>query len=264
MSCKNCNTSLKETDDFCNVCGAKIIRNRLTIKNLFEHFSEHFLNYDNRFFQTFISLFSKPEVVIDGYINGVRKKYVNVVSYFAIALSISGLYIFVLNKFFPELLTLDSIYSNGMEQFSSDIMSTLMEYSSILMMLNVPIYAFLSKLTFYRNKKYNYTEHLVIFMYVLAQTTLVSSVVTILAAFAGVTFESLSILTVLFQFFYAAFCLKRLFNLSFKGIILRSLLFLIFLIITYILSIIIFTVGLIVIQPEYFEKMMEAQKTKST
>lgn len=54
MNCKNCKTSLSDESDYCNSCGGKIIRNRLTIRNLFEHFSEEFLNYDNKLFQTFI------------------------------------------------------------------------------------------------------------------------------------------------------------------------------------------------------------------
>ncbi len=98
MDCKNCHTNLKDTDDFCNTCGAKVVRNRLTIRNLFAHFSEQFLNYDNKFLQTFIHLFTKPEAVIGCYINGTRKKYVNVISYFAIAITISGLQMYILNK----------------------------------------------------------------------------------------------------------------------------------------------------------------------
>ena len=85
MNCKNCDANLNQNSDYCNNCGAKVIRNRLTIKTLFSHFSEQFLNYDNKFLQTFIHLFTKPEDVIGSYINGTRKKYVNVISYFAIA-----------------------------------------------------------------------------------------------------------------------------------------------------------------------------------
>ena len=85
MDCKNCSFLIQENDNFCPSCGGKVIHNRLTIKNLFEHFSEQFLNYDNKFLQTFIHLFTKPEVVIGGYINGTRKKYVNAISFFAIS-----------------------------------------------------------------------------------------------------------------------------------------------------------------------------------
>ena len=63
MACENCETPLTTESDFCNHCGAKVIRNRLTLKNLFAHFGEQFLNYNNKFIQTIIYLFKKPEDV---------------------------------------------------------------------------------------------------------------------------------------------------------------------------------------------------------
>ena len=99
MDCKNCQNSLSQKDDYCNVCGAKVIRNRLTVKNLWADFAEQFLNYDNKFLKTYLALFKKPEDVIGSYINGTRKKYVNVISYFAIAVTLSGIQLFILRKF---------------------------------------------------------------------------------------------------------------------------------------------------------------------
>ena len=78
MECKNCKGLISLSISYCPNCGAKIIKNRLTVKNLFGSFVAQFLNYDNKFLQTFISLFTKPEKVIGSYINGTRKKYVNV------------------------------------------------------------------------------------------------------------------------------------------------------------------------------------------
>ena len=51
-------------------------------------------------------MFSAPHRVIGEYIGGVRKKYVNVISYFAIAITFSGIQIFIVRKFFPETLDL--------------------------------------------------------------------------------------------------------------------------------------------------------------
>jgi uncharacterized membrane protein YvbJ len=81
MSCKNCGLALIEETNFCTACGAKVIRNRLTIKNLLEHAVEEFLSIDNKFLITITHLFTRPEVVIDGYINGLRKKYMNPISF---------------------------------------------------------------------------------------------------------------------------------------------------------------------------------------
>ncbi len=40
MLCKNCETPLTTDSDFRKSCGVKVIRNRLTVKNLFENFTE--------------------------------------------------------------------------------------------------------------------------------------------------------------------------------------------------------------------------------
>lgn len=225
MNCKNCQTKISTTDDFCKSCGGKIIRNRLTIKNLFLHFSEHFLNYDNRFLQTFISLFLKPQDVIDGYINGLRKKYVNVIGYFAIALTVSGLQLLIIDRFFPEAMNMSALIVEGSNQSDEKMMRFVKEYQSILMMLNVPIYALVSYLVFYTLKKYNYTEHLVIFMYILSQMTFVGTLITVISAFFDLSIAHASMILLPIQFFYSIYCLQKLYKLSIKGVILRSLLF---------------------------------------
>ena len=100
MNCKNCEGSLRTDYSYCSNCGAKVIRNRLTIKNLWYDVTERFFNVDNTFLKTFLHLFSKPEVVVDSYVKGVRKRYLNPIAYFTIALTLSGILLYILKKFF--------------------------------------------------------------------------------------------------------------------------------------------------------------------
>ena len=90
MNCKNCKTELSIDSSYCNTCGGRVVRNRLTFRNLFEHITETFFNFDNKLLRTFIDLFTKPERVIAGYISGVRRQYVNPISYLALVLTIGG------------------------------------------------------------------------------------------------------------------------------------------------------------------------------
>lgn len=246
MPCKNCNTELLETDDFCNSCGAKVIRNRLTIKNLFDNFSEQFLNYDNKFLQTFISLFTKPENVIGGYIEGVRKKYINPISYFAFAITLAGFQIYIIRSFFPEGLDLSSLTVKGQEELANSYFNFIENYQSLLLPLFVPVYALMSKIVFFNYKKYNYTEHLVVFLYILSQLTIALIIPVIVFAALGYTYGDFTVLTVLFQITYSAYCLRKIFELSFKKLILKTLLFLVVLSIIYVLAVIIFIVIMIV------------------
>lgn len=260
MQCKNCNSTLSIESEFCSTCGGKVIRNRLTIKNIFEHFTETFLNYDNKFLQTFIKLFTKPEVVINGYINGTRKKYADVISYFAIAITISGLQLFVLNKFFPEAVDFTSIAQKGTEQMSKNIFDFVKEYQSIAMMINVPVYALISKIVFIKEHKfkYNYTEHLVIFMYILAQISILNSILIGIGASLGYSIGTLSLIFGPLQLIYSGYCLKRVFDLDFKNLALRTFIFVVLLIILSFLFSIVFI--LILKNNGGLEAFIEAQK----
>ncbi|AUP80886.1 DUF3667 domain-containing protein [Flavivirga eckloniae] len=235
MLCKNCNNDLPVDINFCGACGARVIKNRLTLKNLLKHFAKTYFDYDNRFLQTFIKLFTEPETVIESYIGGTRKKYVNVINYFAIALTLSGFQMFVLNKFFPELLDMGFLVREGAEEFQKKNMSFTQEYQSILYMLIVPGYALISKIIFFNYKKYNYTEHLVTNMYLSAHISMVSSILIITAAFFGINFGVMGLAFIGIQILYYAYGFKRLFKLSFKSIVLKTILFLLILVVLFLI-----------------------------
>ena len=262
MPCKNCKTTLTETADYCYSCGAKVIRNRLTFKNLFNDFSETYLNFDNAFLKTFLTLFTKPEDVIDSYIYGTRKKYANVISYFALAITISGLYLVILKKFFPEALDYSSLnFSPQQAEFQKKNMTFVEEYQSLLMMLYVPLYAIMARVSFAGIKKYNYTELLVVFLYIQAQISIVSAILGVILSAVGMNQGEMSMLLIPLMILYAAFCLKRLYNLNFQNIVLRTLLFfavliVVFIIISVIMTIIMFLNGDI-------QQMIDAQKAAS-
>ena len=260
MNCKNCNTSFSDDTDYCPSCGGRVIRNRLTLKALFTHFSEQFLNYDNKFLKTFLHLFSKPETVIDGYINGTRKRYVNVISYFAIALTLSGLQIFILQKFFPEVFDFSAITVEGQEEIQQKIMNNVFEYNSILAMLFIPIYALMAKIVFFNIKKYNYTELIVVFMYITAQTTIIGSVSSIIIAILSFSFGTVTFLLLPLTILYATYCLKRLYNITLKRIIVKTIFFTFILIIFYIVFSIIAGILFILVEYGSFEEFIEAQK----
>lgn len=225
MNCKNCHTALLEEDDYCKSCGGKVIRNRLSFRNLFEHISETFFNYDNKLLRTLIDLFIKPEVVIGGYIDGTRKKYVNVISYFALAITVSGIYMFIINKYFPEVMDFSFMSAPGQEEFQKKNMAFTQEYQSILMMSYVPIYALMAKVVFFNLKKYNYTELLVIFLYIQAQISISSAILVISLAAIGLSTSILGMAVIPLMVVYSAYCLKRLYGLDLFNIIIRSLLF---------------------------------------
>ncbi len=165
--------------------------NRITWRNLLEDFAERFLNVENSFFKTFLALFKQPEDVIVGYMKGMRKKYLPAFKYFAIALTINGIYNFLLrnwlmDKLFDAQSSLIPMSQDAAQQeFYSAWMDTILVYQSLLMFLSIPFLAMMAKLVFWNYKKFNLVEHLVIQLYAHSHISIVLVVLTI--AFSWIT-----------------------------------------------------------------------------
>ena len=260
MDCKNCKNTLSPEADYCSNCGGKVIRNRLTLKNLFHHVNETFFNFDNKLLRTFIGLFKNPEDVIVGYIDGTRKKYVDVIAYFALAISLSGLQLFVLSKLDIDMSgAWDTNTEVGKQQqaFTEAIYKYTSEYQSLVMMLYIPFYALLAKLVFRKYKRFNYTELLVVFLYTQAHISIASVLLLPLIGLTdSISFTGYGMLVLLFQFGYFVFALKRVYGLTAMQIFKRTLLFLFILF----LLLIIATVGIafVMYQMGMFDKMKDA------
>ena len=222
MNCKNCHSELLLNADFCHHCGAKVIRNRLTLKNLFIHLGETFFNYDNKFLQTIINLIISP-----GYVSGVRKKYIDPLPFFAISVTISGFYLLIIRKYFPFIFDFgNDIYSDEVQsQLTQVIQEFIFEYNSLLNFIFIPLVAFMSKLVFLK-KKYNFTEHLTMYFYTMSLFSIFSVVFTlaILSVFPDYFLTMSGILYSLF-FIYMCMVLVKIFSLNFGQLLIKILIF---------------------------------------
>ncbi len=264
MECKNCSQLLESSDNYCNNCGARVIRNRLTTRKLWDDFSTQFLNYDNRFLRTFIAMFRDPVSVIDGFIGGLRKKYVTVLSYFAIAVTYAGFYTFINQKFFPEAYQslFESVNSSAEHtELSTASYQFIIEYQAFIFFLTIPLLAVISRLVFLRNKKYNYAEHLVINLYTYSQASIVITTIGFFAQLDPATFRVFSFLALLLQILYFSYVLKKLFQLSLLKIILKTLLFFLIIVVVYILLIVLAVVYMMLFT-DLLQKTMEAERLK--
>jgi len=164
MQCKTCDYSLKPDFRYCPNCGAKVIRKRLTLKNIGQDISFQVFNLDNTLLRTIHHLFSKPQEVIESFIGGTRKRYMNPVSFFAIAITLSGVLFFVLRNVYHINLTDSSVG----ETATAD-MNFIFDYQGLLSYLTMPLYALMTWVLFLDKKKLNYTEHLVANAYITGQ-----------------------------------------------------------------------------------------------
>jgi len=239
MNCKNCKTIFEESDDYCRRCGGKVIRNRLTIKSLFHHISETYFNYDNKLLRTYLTLFSEPEEVIVGYINGTRKKYVDVIGYFALAITLSGLQLFFLSKLdmdMPAYYDTTTEIGKRQEAFTKAIYRFTTEYQALVLMLYIPFYALFAKLVFRKYKKFNYTELLVVFLYCQAHLSITSAVlIPVLSISDSMSLGLLSTLILPIQLIYFIYALKRVYGLTARQMFFRTLVFLLWMLLLFII-----------------------------
>ena len=209
MQCKNCSNSLRTDYSYCPNCGGKIIRNRLTVKNLWDDILERYFNLDNTFITTFKNLFSQPEIVIEGYIHGARKKYLNPISYLGIAITLSGILVFFMKKNSGDL-NMDILGTGTSQVGQAKLWDVVLDYQAIFFVMYIPMMAAAGWLNF-QAQKYNFSERVVIFMYTLAQYSLSIFIPSlIILAFFPKFYIWYSFLGILFMYLYSAYVIKKI------------------------------------------------------
>ncbi|MEO0570371.1 MAG: DUF3667 domain-containing protein [Bacteroidota bacterium] len=214
---------------YCPTCGAKIIRNRLTLKNVWQDLSFQVFNLDNTFLKTFRHLFTQPDVVIESFVTGARKKYMNPVSYFAIAITLSGLVFYVLRNWYGINLT-----ENNLNPEASSKMDFVLDYQGLLSYIIMPIYALMTWVLFLDIKKLNYTEHLIANAYTTAQVSFVQFLICLpLFGFFDVNYQNFNWFYLLFSVFFQFYAFKKVHKIGVGSTILRGLAYLVMFIIVF-------------------------------
>ncbi|WP_299711252.1 DUF3667 domain-containing protein [uncultured Tenacibaculum sp.] len=195
MNCKNCNEVIEDDALFCDHCGAKVLKNRITFRFLLKELFIS-LGWDSYFIVTIKMMFTKPDKVLREYINGIRKRYLNPFTYIAISAALSLIVFNVFSKDFTKLqntinntevaalkklvdqdltklkdVTPEQLKVLQKQQVAAKIrldvqdkiMKLFLKYFNIFMFLLVPFYALISNWTY--RKPYNYGEHIVMNSY---------------------------------------------------------------------------------------------------
>ena len=254
MNCKNCQDSLEENAQFCDNCGAKVIIDRITFKQLITELIINVFGIDSKFFLTLRKMATKPDEVLKEYLLGVRKKYVNPFAFLAIG---AGLSLLIFNYFADDFIAIQSNFNSEetakIKEMADLDLSTLknisekelkileakkkvaqiqiksmdkmlqfmLHYYNLLTFIFLPIYSLLSKWTY--KKPHNYGEHIVINAYIYGFTTYFS----IIAFFAAMLIHpSIYLFSMVAYIGYYLYAFGKLYNLSFGKSVLKLLRFL--------------------------------------
>jgi hypothetical protein len=254
MNCKNCNTALQADDHFCHSCGAKIMRNRLTFKNLWEDLNERVLNLDNNLFRTIRDMFLRPQLVIEGYIEGVRKKYMDPISYLGVALTLSGIILFILRKYYLDDMDFDMGIENFDPELARKIMLVSLDFNSFVFLLYIPVITLVGWVV-YNQKALLLSEYLVLGTYTLAHFSILSFPISLcLLIFNPENYFDLSFWVIALMALYCMYTTIRVHGFRFLNSLLFILGFLLgFMAIGILLNLIFLATGVITIQ-DYLPK----------
>ncbi|WP_321346991.1 DUF3667 domain-containing protein [uncultured Draconibacterium sp.] len=183
--CPVCNSTAIE--NYCSNCGQKIYSKRFTLKSFFGVIGNA-LNLERGIFYTMVWLFRNPGKVIDDYLNGRTKPYLNPLNYILI---IAGIYAFLalsLNIFETgaqatyDILGVDEqTYSPQATEVQAQWTEMIKRYMNFVPIIMLPFASLASK-WYFRKKKLYYGEHLILITYVLAQSILISVVLALFVA----------------------------------------------------------------------------------
>ncbi len=173
MNCKNCNGVLRTDHVYCPKCGAKKDVYRITLGALAADLTDRVFSLDSSFVRTFKGLFVRPEKVIVGYLEGVRKKYLNPISYMAIALTLSGLLVFVMQKYYKDAVDFTGGAGEINPAFSEKWSNLIFDFNAFFFIIYLPVLALPAYLLL-NKAKFNFAEYLVVFIYIMAHYSLVS------------------------------------------------------------------------------------------
>ncbi|GAK77005.1 MAG: DUF3667 domain-containing protein [Nonlabens ulvanivorans] len=267
-NCKNCRSLVYAGKSYCADCGAKWIEKRITMRNVGADVADMYLGIDTKFGRNFIDLFTKPHHVINGYIKGARMNYVDAIRYVFIAIFMSGIYMFVVKTFNIDitagLANNDEFYrSLGYTEeriaetnvMNGKVFDFVTKYQGLIIFMTLPILAFIGRITFWKNKKYNFTEHLVFHMYTYSHFVIVTTPISILLSFINVDIlMAWSMMAYPMLFIYNTYCYKKCMYLNWQEAILKALIAILIsvaLAITSFLAGIIITIIVVVIYKKY-------------
>lgn len=230
-NCLNCESPITENHDFCSNCGAKQVRQRLTLKMIMTDVVQAITNFEGPVWRTLKDLTIRPYAVTSGYVDGLRKRYVSPAKYLFASVMLTGLYFYF---FQDDLADFQNGFQEGMELGGGDpnteesqkaakdmeaFQQQMFDKMQFIIYLVVPLYALLSKWFFNKQVQYNYAEHLAVNAYAVSHASVIGVVVGGLVVF--ILGKDLGMIVQLaFSVLYSGWVIGKVFKKNFwKGLL---------------------------------------------
>jgi hypothetical protein len=171
-NCRNCKEVI--SGNFCGHCGQRRYK-RINRNYIVEEIQDIFVDVNKGFFYSVFKTLRNPGKTAREYMEGNRVDHYKPI---ALTFVLAGISIFVSSS----VLKFDDIMKNFSEQqhinskLMSDVFTIISSYYAMLMVLLLPVFAFITRIPFKR-EGHNYYEHIVMNSYVVSYYTLISILV---------------------------------------------------------------------------------------
>ena len=151
--CANCDVAVGEGQRFCGHCGQRMVRGRLTLREVGHDLVHAITHADHSIFSLIKELTLRPGVVASEYVAGKRKKYFGPFAFLFILVGLAS---------FVTLLS-------GVEWFApvpgdNPARQFLQQHFNLVVLIQAPVLALLCQMLFW-SRRLHFAEHLVLSAY---------------------------------------------------------------------------------------------------
>lgn len=195
--------SLQAINSHCDNCGVRKRPGRLSLSYMLHRLREDLLGAERGLLLTVVHLFTRPQKVVSGFIQGDELRYYSPIKYFVVMLALSLIMPndSVLDDFIVGVITsIGVVDKESTRNFVMDWNAVV--YLPMLIMLA------LSTRAFFRDKAYNFAENLVVAAYGWSQMVLIGALVFSIGKLLSwlhlknIVFAFLMLLPVVYWFWY--------------------------------------------------------------
>lgn len=220
--CENCGATLRGR--VCHDCGQRVITKRWSIKVLFNQFVAQLTNIERGFLYTTGQLFKAPGKLVTDYWKGRTIPYYNPFRYMIIWTTINLLLAFWLgiDEMIQSAVSAPDAQINVDPERFDEVTQQFNSWLNVLVLLIVPVKSVLTYL-FFRNRKRNYAEHLIMNSFIYGQGAFISSVTQFVFVFIPYYFAIYFPFYFLVGLAYDSYVFQRTFKQPWWLIIVKAL-----------------------------------------
>lgn len=249
-TCPSCETERVGT--FCHTCGERLLEERLSLKWLRAQLRERFISLDRGFLHTVWALTRRPGSVQRDVVEGLRRPYVNPLTYFFIAATLQllmmtineaaiyeamysqteqtmSLTVSLMKGFIDDPAAQEEVVAKVMEpsfiaeQTDASLARMKSMYSYLAFLMCIPFALFLVLFLSGKTHRYNFTESFVFALYSIGHIMLLTAIIAPLTVRFSIWLHSG--ISILGYIVYCALAARRFYDGSVKSMVLTAISF---------------------------------------